>query len=79
MDATQNQKPAVLLIGGLDPQGCAGMSADIMTVQNHGCHPLSLITGLTEQSAEGLTEFGLVSPITKMKLTIIIEKAASWL
>ncbi|WP_417499437.1 thiamine phosphate synthase [Methylophaga sp.] len=62
MDATQNQKPAVLLIGGLDPQGCAGMSADIMTVQNHGCHPLSLITGLTEQSAEGLTEFGLVSP-----------------
>ena len=66
MDATQNQKPAVLLIGGLDPQGCAGMSADIMTVQNHGCHPLSLITGLTEQSSDGLTEFGQVSPAKMM-------------
>ncbi len=66
MDATPNQKPAVLLIGGLDPQGCAGMSADIMTVQNHGCHPLSLITGLTEQSSDGLTEFGQVSPAKMM-------------
>jgi hydroxymethylpyrimidine kinase/phosphomethylpyrimidine kinase/thiamine-phosphate diphosphorylase len=61
VDARLNPKPAVLLIGGLDPQGCAGMSADIMTVQNHGCHPLSLITGLTEQCSDGLSEFGSVS------------------
>jgi hydroxymethylpyrimidine kinase / phosphomethylpyrimidine kinase / thiamine-phosphate diphosphorylase len=60
------KKPAVLLIGGLDPQGCAGISVDIMTVQNHGCHPLPLITALTEQSSQGLTELGLVSPSKMM-------------
>lgn len=66
MNSTSSQKPAVLLIGGLDPQGCAGISADIMTVENHGCHPLPLITALTEQSSQGLTEFGLVSPSKMM-------------
>lgn len=54
-------KPAVLLIGGLDPQGCAGITADIATVQQHGCHALPLITAMTEQSSAGLTGFGAVS------------------
>lgn len=53
-------KPAVLLIGGLDPQGCAGIAADIATVDHHDCHPLPLITALTQQSSHGLTELGAV-------------------
>jgi hydroxymethylpyrimidine kinase/phosphomethylpyrimidine kinase/thiamine-phosphate diphosphorylase len=55
-------KPAILLIGGLDPQGCAGIAADIATVQQHDCHPLPLITAMTEQSSTGLTALGAVNP-----------------
>jgi hydroxymethylpyrimidine/phosphomethylpyrimidine kinase len=31
MENQQPQKPVVLLIGGVDPQGCAGLTADITT------------------------------------------------
>lgn len=55
-------KPAVLLFGGLDPQGCAGIAADIATIQHHDCHALPLITAMTEQSSNGLKDFGAVSP-----------------
>lgn len=54
-------KPATLLIGGLDPQGCAGLSVDIQTVQHHGGHPLPLVTCLTEQTSKGLTQLGALS------------------
>lgn len=54
-------KPAVLLIGGLDPQGCAGITADIQTVSAHACHPVPLLTCLTEQSSTGLTAMGSLS------------------
>lgn len=51
-------KPAVLLIGGLDPQGCAGIIADSQTVTVHGCHPVPLVTCLTEQTQVGLSQLG---------------------
>ncbi|MCX4188064.1 thiamine phosphate synthase [Methylophaga sp. OBS4] len=55
-------KPAVLLIGGLDPQGCAGITADIEAVNHHNCHALPLITAMTQQTSTGLTEMGAVHP-----------------
>lgn len=51
-------KPAVLIIGGLDPQGCAGIMADSLTVSTHGCHPVTLVTCLTEQTQSGLSHLG---------------------
>ena len=51
-------KPAVLIIGGLDPQGCAGIIADSQTVNSHGCHPVPLVTCLTEQTQGGLSHLG---------------------
>lgn len=54
-------KPAILLIGGLDPQGCAGLSVDIQTVQHHGAHPIPLVTCLTEQTQLGLTTMGALT------------------
>lgn len=54
-------KACVLVIGGLDPQGCAGISADIQTVSNNGGHALPLVTCLTEQSSQGLTALGALS------------------
>ncbi|WP_297810259.1 thiamine phosphate synthase [uncultured Methylophaga sp.] len=59
---TTQTRPAVLLIGGLDPQGCAGIAADIATVQHHDCHALPLITAMTEQRSTGLTDLGAVNP-----------------
>lgn len=56
-----SNKPAILLIGGLDPQGCAGISADIQAVTTHDCHPVPLISCLTEQTSKGLTKFGAVA------------------
>jgi len=47
-------KPVVLLIGGLDPQGAAGLTADIQTVNQLGGHAVPLVTCLTEQTADGL-------------------------
>jgi len=55
-------KLVVLLIGGLDPQGCAGLSLDIQTVQHHGAHAISLTTCLTEQTSQGLTALGSLGP-----------------
>ncbi|MDC9725988.1 MAG: thiamine phosphate synthase [Gammaproteobacteria bacterium] len=54
-------KPAILLVGGLDPQGCAGISVDIQTVQHHDAHPVPLITCLTEQSSQGLIALGALT------------------
>jgi len=54
-------KPAVLLIGGLDPQGCAGITADIQTVSTHQCHPVPLVTCLTEQTSQGLMHTGALT------------------
>src|SRR5690606_20045623 len=51
--AEQNQT-AILLIGGLDPQGCAGLTADIQTVSHHGFHPVPLMTCVTEQNQNGM-------------------------
>ena len=56
-----DKKPAVLLIGGLDPQGCAGLTADIQAVTTHNCHPVPLTTCLTEQTSRGLTNFGALA------------------
>ncbi len=54
-------KRAILLIGGLDPQGCAGITADIQTATMLGCHAVPLLTCLTQQTREGLTDLGALS------------------
>lgn len=54
-------KPAILLIGGLDPQGAAGLTADIQTVNQLGGHPVPLVTCLTEQTANGITAINALS------------------
>ena len=55
-----NQLPVVLTIGGYDPSGGAGITADIETISSLRCHPISLITCLTSQNTE---KFGLLEPV----------------
>lgn len=54
-------KPAILLIGGVDPQGCSGIMADSQTVAAHDCHPLPLITCVTQQTQSGLSDLGALA------------------
>lgn len=44
--------PAVLIIGGLDPSGGAGLAADIQTITAHGAHPAPVATAITVQTRE---------------------------
>ena len=57
MDSTT---PNLLIISASDPTSGAGMQADIQTVSSLGCHPLSVLTGLTVQDTKGVHH---VSPV----------------
>jgi len=52
--------PQLLIISASDPSSGAGMQADIQTVSSLGCHPLSVLTGLTVQDTKGVHH---VSPV----------------
>jgi hydroxymethylpyrimidine/phosphomethylpyrimidine kinase len=49
-----NQIPKILNFSATDPSGGAGMNADIMTQTSLGCHPLSVVTGVTVQDTNGV-------------------------
>src|SRR5262245_8285113 len=46
--------PMVLAFAASDPTGGAGVQADILTIAARGCHPLSVVTGLTVQDTKGV-------------------------
>ncbi len=51
-----NQHPNVLTFSGHDPSGGAGVQADIETLISHRCHPVSIITALTEQDTRNIVK-----------------------
>jgi len=46
--------PSVLVFAASDPTGGAGLQADLLTIASLGCHPLSVLTGLTVQDTRGV-------------------------
>jgi len=46
--------PIVLVFAASDPSGGAGLQADILTLASMGCHPLTVVTGLTVQDTLGV-------------------------
>jgi hydroxymethylpyrimidine/phosphomethylpyrimidine kinase len=46
--------PIVLTFAASDPTGGAGLQADLLTLAALGCHPLSVLTGLTVQDTTGV-------------------------
>jgi hydroxymethylpyrimidine/phosphomethylpyrimidine kinase len=46
--------PIVLTFAASDPTGGAGMQADVLTLAALGCHPLSVLTGVTVQDTSGV-------------------------
>jgi hydroxymethylpyrimidine/phosphomethylpyrimidine kinase len=52
--------PIVLTFAASDPTGGAGLQADLLTLAALGCHPLSVLTGLTVQDTSGVEHLEIV-------------------
>lgn len=46
--------PLVLTFAATDPSSGAGLQADLLTLASIGCHPLSVVTGITVQDTLGV-------------------------
>src|SRR6185436_3578267 len=54
--------PVVLTFAASDPTGGAGLQADLLTLASLGCHPLSVVTGLTVQDTRGVESMLAIEP-----------------
>jgi hydroxymethylpyrimidine/phosphomethylpyrimidine kinase len=54
--------PVVLVFGGTDPTGGAGIVADCLTLASFGCHPASVVTAVTAQDTTGIKQFSCIDP-----------------
>ncbi|MEJ6648919.1 MAG: hydroxymethylpyrimidine/phosphomethylpyrimidine kinase [Burkholderiales bacterium] len=54
------RKPVVLVFAGSDPTSGAGLQADILTLAQLECHPLTVVTSITIQNTR---EVSAVSPV----------------
>ena len=54
--------PIVLAFAASDPTGGAGIQADLLTIASLGCHPLSVLTGLTAQDTRGVESLLAIDP-----------------
>lgn len=50
----------VLVLGGLDPSGGAGLAADIEALGGLGCHPAPVATAITVQDTIGVSRFAAI-------------------
>ena len=48
--------PIVLSFAASDPTGGAGLQADLLTLASMGCHPLTVVTGITVQDTRGVDD-----------------------
>lgn len=58
---TDHTAPVVLLFGGNDPVGGAGLAADIETLTAQGCYAAPVVTALTVQNTTGVTRVEAVA------------------
>jgi hydroxymethylpyrimidine/phosphomethylpyrimidine kinase len=54
--------PVVLTFAASDPSGGAGLQADLLTLASLGCHPLSVLTGITVQDTRGVESLLAIEP-----------------
>lgn len=56
------KRPVVLLAGGTDPSGGAGLAADLKTVAALGCHGCLAVTAVTVQNSSGVRDWRGMGP-----------------
>ena len=57
MRTTKAAPPVVMVIGGTDPSGGAGLCADIQPLSAMGCHTAPVVTAVTVQDTVGVRSF----------------------
>lgn len=71
---SNNQKPVVLVLAGHDPSGGAGIQADIESIAHTGCHAATIITSLTAQNTNEVTEIIPQKPESfRKQIRLILE------
>ena len=67
--------PIVLTFAASDPTGGAGLQADLLTLAALGCHPLSVLTGLTVQDTTGVEHLETIAAdlVTRQASRVLAE------
>ena len=67
--------PIVLTFAASDPTGGAGLQADLLTLAALGCHPLSVLTGLTVQDTSGVEHLESIAAdlVTRQASRVLAE------
>jgi hydroxymethylpyrimidine/phosphomethylpyrimidine kinase len=67
--------PIVLTFAASDPTGGAGLQADLLTLAALGCHPLSVLTGLTVQDTSGVEQLEAIAAdlVTRQARCLLAE------
>lgn len=60
MNDNKPAPPVVMVIGGMDPSGGAGLCADIQTLSAMGCHAAPVVTAITVQNTQNVSRFQVV-------------------
>ena len=71
--ADEVKRPILLTIGGFDPSGGAGVSADLKVFAAHGAYGMACITALTVQSTQGVRA---VEPVSAGTVAATLEMLA---
>lgn len=61
-DRKDGRRPRVLVIGGSDPSGGAGIQLDLLALHELGCHASSVVTAITAQNSRGVNAVHSVEP-----------------
>lgn len=68
--------PLVLTFAASDPTGGAGLQADVLTLAALGCHPLSVLTGVTVQDTSGVEHLeALAAPLVKRQAERVLAES----
>jgi hydroxymethylpyrimidine/phosphomethylpyrimidine kinase len=66
----------VLTFAASDPTGGAGLQADLLTLAALGCHPLSVLTGVTVQDTSGVEHLeALAAPLVKRQAERVLAES----
>jgi len=67
--------PIVLTFAASDPTGGAGLQADLLTLAALGCHPLSVLTGVTVQDTSGVEHLESIAAdlVTRQASRVLAE------
>lgn len=66
--------PTVMVVGGMDPSGGAGLCADIQTLSALGCHAAPVVTAITVQDTASVKKYQLVgTELVRQQLQVVLD------